>query len=136
MDFIVRQKLSGTSLTHWIFEQLPLIPKNRYLKKIKYEIIKYSFYLSYTAKDLNAFSKVLGEFELSKPNIWNVEKRLIYKSILDAIYFHLYSIEETDVEFIMDNFPLVKFSDMHKYGTYKTKDIILEKYKELKPMFK
>ena len=136
MDFIVRQKLSGTSLTHWIFEQLPLIPKNSYLKKIEYEIIKYSFYLSYTTKDLNAFSQVLDEFELSKPNIWNIEKRLVYKSILDAIYFHLYSIEETDVEFIMDNFPLIKSSDMHKYGTYKTKDMILEKYEELKPMFK
>ena len=47
---------------------------------------------------------------------------------LDATFFHLYGIERDDVDYIMDTFPVVKKRDEHRYGTFRTKELILEIY--------
>ena len=47
---------------------------------------------------------------------------------LDAAYFHLYGIEREDVDYIMDSFPVVKTKDEQRYGTFRTKELILEIY--------
>jgi len=45
---------------------------------------------------------------------------------LDAAYFHLYSIERDDVDYIMETFPVVKRKDEAAHGEYRTKRVILE----------
>ncbi|GAI01150.1 unnamed protein product, partial [marine sediment metagenome] len=47
-----------------------------------------------------------------------------------------YELSDEDMDYILDTFPIVKRRDMKKYGEYRTKRLILEKYEELKPMFK
>ncbi len=43
-------------------------------------------------------------------------------------YFHLYSIQRDDVDYIMDTFPIVKRKDEKAHGHYRTKDTILQIY--------
>jgi hypothetical protein len=50
---------------------------------------------------------------------------------LDAAYFHLYGISAEDVDYIMDTFPIVKRKDETKYGSYRTKEKILEIYEKM-----
>jgi hypothetical protein len=50
---------------------------------------------------------------------------------LDAAYFHLYGISSQDVDYIMDTFPIVKRKDQTKYGSYRTKEKILEIYEKM-----
>ena len=46
---------------------------------------------------------------------------------LDALYFHLYGISSaTDVEYIMETFPIVKRKDEAAHGEYRSKRVILE----------
>ena len=47
---------------------------------------------------------------------------------LDAAFFHLYGIEREDVDYIMETFPVVKKRDEQRYGTFRTKELILEIY--------
>ena len=47
---------------------------------------------------------------------------------LDAAYFHLYSINRDDVDYIMDTFPIVRRKDEAAHGEYRTKRVILEMY--------
>jgi hypothetical protein len=61
-----------------------------------------------------------------------VERRFLLRCELDAAYFHLYSIERDDVDYIMETFPIVKRKDEKHYGEYRTKRVILEIYDEIR----
>ena len=47
---------------------------------------------------------------------------------LDAAFFHLYGIERDDVDYIMETFPIVKRRDIERYGSFRTKELILQVY--------
>ena len=47
---------------------------------------------------------------------------------LDAAFFHLYGIERDDVDYIMETFPIVKRKDEQRYGSFRTKELILDVY--------
>jgi hypothetical protein len=47
---------------------------------------------------------------------------------LDALFFHLYGISREDADYMLDTFPIVKRKDEAKYGTYRTKELILAEY--------
>ena len=47
---------------------------------------------------------------------------------LDAAFFHLYGIERDDVDYIMETFPIVKRKDVERYGSFRTKELILDVY--------
>ena len=62
----------------------------------------------------------------------NDERRFLLRCELDAAYFHLYGIERDDVDYIMDTFPIVKRKDEKQYREYRTKQVILEMYDEMR----
>lgn len=128
-DYIVRQSLGGTNMTWGYVKQFPVIAHNKYfpqlLKIIKNNVLK----LSYTAIDLKLFSKDLG-YE-GEPFIWDEEERFQLKCELDAIYGHLYGLTREEFDYILETFPIVKRKDLDKYGTYRTKDTILQLYDEM-----
>ena len=47
---------------------------------------------------------------------------------LDAAFFHLYGIGRNDVDYVMETFTLVKRKEQQRYGTYRTKELIVEIY--------
>jgi hypothetical protein len=60
------------------------------------------------------------------------ERRFEIRCELDAVFFHLYGIDnEDDVDYIMETFPIVKRKDEKQYGTYRTKNRILEIYRDM-----
>ena len=59
---------------------------------------------------------------------WESELRTLRRAELDACFFHLFGIERPDVEYIMDTFPIVQRKDEARFGTYRTKELILEVY--------
>jgi len=78
----------------------------------------------------------LGPLVLGKPHNrwapapfrWDEERRARLRAELDAIYAHLYGLGREDVDYILETFPIVKRKDVGRYGTYKTKEIILSHY--------
>ncbi len=109
--------------------------------------------LSYTAWDLEAFAQDCGSN--CPPFRWDEGRRFLLRCELDAAFFHLYLPAESDdgwlqaknetaedlarfkasfptprdaVAYIMETFPIVKRKDEAEWGTYRTKETIIEIY--------
>ena len=133
-DFLVRQKLGGTSLGQYVLKQLPALEPTTFDQSNPWGasdslvdwIASRVARLCYTAHDMVDFASSLG---ISRgPYVWDMEERRSIKAELDAAFFHLYGIGRDDVDYIMETFPIVKRKDMAEYGEYLTKRMILEIY--------
>jgi hypothetical protein len=84
------------------------------------------------------------------PFIWDELRRFKIRAELDAAFFHLYLGNEEEwkktatkelleyfpsprnaVEYVMETFPIIKGRDEQKYGSYRTKELILEIYDKM-----
>ena len=133
-DYVVRQKLQGTTLNWYIVEQLPVIAPADYDRAFgtttARDLVRdHVLHLTYTAHDMAPFARDLG-YE-GPPFIWNEEERRHLRARLDALYFHLYGLSRADAAYILDTFPIVRRHDEAAFGTYRTKEMILAYYNAL-----
>lgn len=133
LDYIARQKIGGTSMAYFIVKQLPILPPYVYDKAVPWLggtiaawIRQRVLELSYTTQDMELFAQDLADAGL--PFRWDEERRFVMRAELDAVFFHLYGVDRDDVEYIIDTFPIVKRKDEKRYGTYRTKESILQVY--------
>jgi hypothetical protein len=134
LDYVVRQKIAGANLTYNYVTQWPVLTPQAYDRPLSWEpeFPLYSWIesrvleLSYTAYDLAGFASYLGDD--GPPFQWDEERRFAMRAELDAAFFHLYGIEQEDVDYIMEAFPVVKKRDEQRYGTFRTKELILKIY--------
>ncbi|MFF8267470.1 Eco57I restriction-modification methylase domain-containing protein [Streptomyces sp. NPDC016562] len=125
LDYVLRQKLGGTNLNLFQFEQLPFLSPGDVAPHGKF-IGRRVLELAYSTYDMRPFARDLGD--TGAPFIWNEDRRTVIRAELDALFFHLYGITRDDVDYILDTFPIVRRKDEAKYGTYRTKDLILAEY--------
>jgi len=155
-DFISRLKLGGNHMNFFLLKQLLHFSPQRYELKSQVNtndinlnlIIFRTIELIYTAIDLEPFALDCGYN--GPPFIWDEERRFMMRAELDALYFHLYLGDVNEwrskgaeellkyfhtprdaVAYIMETFPIVKRKDEQKYGSYRTKETILEIYDEM-----
>ena len=134
LDYVARQKITGANLSYFLVEQFPVLPPAAYMAPVGwlsgYEldgwIRQRVLELSYTAYDLEPFAADLGDD--GPPFRWDEERRFVMRAELDAAFFHLYGIERDDVDYIMETFPIVKRKDEQRYGSFRTKELILDVY--------
>lgn len=133
-DYVARQKIHGAHLTKMIAYQLPIPVPSR----LKEPFVEGSYwgFLEKRALELTVVTFSLSKFARDfgydgSPFHWDVERRFLLRSELDAALFHLYSIARSDVEFVMDSFPIVQGRDEERHGEYRTKRVILEMYDEM-----
>lgn len=124
-DFVSRKKIGGTTLNYFYWKQFPVLPPLQ-LIGCKSFIVARVLELTYTAYDMMPFARDVGD--TGNPFRWDENRRVIIRAELDALFFHLYGINRDDVEYIMETFPIVKRKDEAKYGTYRTKELILAEY--------
>ena len=127
-DFVARQKVQGQRLNWYIVEQLPVIGETDYDRqfgnKTAREIVrKHVLRLSYTSHDMEPCARDLGYD--GDPFMWDEEERCHLRARLDALYFHLYGISREDADYILSTFPIVKREDEEKFGTYRTRNLVL-----------
>jgi len=86
--------------------------------------------LSYTAYDLQPFAQDLGYS--GEPFPWDEDRRRHCNAKLDALYFLLYGLEESEAKYVLSTFPIIKKSDTKVFGRYLTQDLILAYMRALK----
>ncbi len=128
-DFLGRQKLQGQNYSIYILEQLPVITPERFEAtiggvKIADFIGEQVLHLSYTAHDLAPFARDLGYD--GPPFVWDDADRRSRMAALDALFMHLYGLNEDDAAYILDTFPIVRDQDVAAFGEYQTKRLVLE----------
>ncbi|MFE7194587.1 Eco57I restriction-modification methylase domain-containing protein [Kitasatospora sp. NPDC057541] len=133
-DYVVRQKVAGTSMTYGYVMQFPVPPLDAVLpfsasgeERLADWLTPRVLELSYTSHDMAAFGKDYGDE--GAPYRWDEARRELLRGELDAAMFHAYGISRADVEYVMDAFPTVKKRDEAAHGgAYRTKDLILDIY--------
>jgi hypothetical protein len=157
MDYVARQKVGGTHLSYGLLKQIAALAPATYDGHLPWhgtESHPYSFHewllprvleLTYTSWDLEPFAKDCG-YE-GPPFAWDEERRFLLRAELDAAFFHLYlgtpdewSRTASDalkshlpsprdaVNHILETFPIVKKKDLESFGTFRTKDTIMDIY--------
>ncbi|MCY9784213.1 N-6 DNA methylase [Nocardiopsis sp. EMB25] len=124
-DYLLRNSFSQPSIPQSTSEQVPVLSPG-VLEPFASFIVGRVAELTFTACDMAPFARDLGDE--GAPFRWDEERRAVMRAELDALFFHLYGINRDDVDYIMETFPIVKRKDVEKYGTYRTKELILEIY--------
>jgi hypothetical protein len=133
-DYCARQKFAGTSLKYYLFKQLPVLRPVVFSSPAPWSggwhldawIGTRVLELTYTAYDMIPFAADLGDD--GPPFRWDEERRFAMRAELDGAFFHLYGVERDDVDYIMETFPVVKRRDIERYGSFRTKELILQVY--------
>ncbi|ACZ90494.1 Eco57I restriction-modification methylase domain-containing protein [Streptosporangium roseum] len=132
LDYVVRQKSSGTHLKYFTVRQLPILspeaygedclwgPGERLHLWVRARVLE----LSYTSYGLEAFARDNGD--KGAPYRWDEERRFWLRAELDAAYFHLYGVVREDVDYIMDTFRAFRNKSPDLFE--RTKKAILEIY--------
>ncbi|MDT8911271.1 Eco57I restriction-modification methylase domain-containing protein [Amycolatopsis sp. PS_44_ISF1] len=124
-DYALRNSLSQPSIPKGTSHQIP-VPAMGDLRFHESYVRARVLELIYTTYDMTPFARDIGS--VGAPFRWDDERRVVIRAELDALFFHLYGISREDVDYILDTFPIVKRKDEAKYGTYRTKDLILAEY--------
>jgi hypothetical protein len=129
-DFVSRQRIGGTHMTQFIWKQLP-VPTPAMIEPHLPFITPRVLELVYTAYDMTPFARDLGDE--GEPFCWDEDRRAQLCAELDAFFFRLYGIDDRDdVDYICETFQTetggLKHNDISKYGTYRTKDLVLAAY--------
>lgn len=128
-DYIVRQKIGGTNLTFNYLKQIPVVSPKKYSSSLEKKIIEMVLRLNYTSFSLKKFAADLGYD--GEPFPWDVKERYYLRCELDAIYGHLYNLTRKEFEYIINTFTSVNRKDLEKYGSYRTKETILQYFDEM-----
>jgi hypothetical protein len=141
LDFVLRQKIGGTSLSYFILKQLPVIPPDRYSRADIDFIAPRVLELTYTAWDMQPFAQDMGYD--GEPFIWNPDRRALLRADLDAYYAHLYGLTRDELRYILDpadvygpdfpseTFRVLKNNEMKQFGEYRTQRLVLEAWDRL-----
>ena len=128
LDFVARSKVQGTAMNWYIAEQLPVIAPDDYDRRFggttARDLVRdHVLRLTYTAHDMEPFARDL-EYD-GPPFIWDEEERRHLRARLDALYFHLYGLDREDAAYVLNTFPIVQRQDVGKFGSYRTRDLVL-----------
>ncbi|REE98222.1 Eco57I restriction-modification methylase domain-containing protein [Thermomonospora umbrina] len=134
-DFIARQKASGAHMGRRIWKQLP-VPRPEDLATHTTFLVRRVLELVYTAHEMAHLARDLGD--ASEPFCWDEERRAQIRAELDAYFFLLYGITQDDADYILETFQTdtggLKNNEIAKYGTYRTKDLVLAEYNRMAPL--
>lgn len=142
LDWSARFSVGGTNMNFFIVKQLPVLPPETYLEEaypgLKYFelVVPRVLELTYTANDLEAFARELGYDK--HPFTWNEQRRHCLKCELDAVFAHMYELDRSDLEWVLDapnpssSFPTLKKNEMKEFGEYRTYRYVLQAYDQLK----
>lgn len=132
-DFAARQKVAGTHVAFFVFNQLPVLSRSTIEAECLWLdstwqdwILKRALELSYTSWDLSGLAADVGSG--GPPFIWDRDRRAALRAELDAGFFHLYGLSRDDLCYVLDTFPIVQRKDEAAFGEYRTKRLILENY--------
>jgi hypothetical protein len=99
-DYLVRQKVGGAVLSHFILKQLPIMPPSAYTPADIDFIVPRVLELVYTAYDLRPFAEDMGYH--GEPFRWDEGRRAQVRAELDAYYARLYGLTRDELRYILD----------------------------------
>lgn len=139
VDYVARQKVSGTELSQFIIRQLP-IPSPQHFeevrlngKPIRQRIAELSLRLIYSANDLSDFADEAGYDGRPFQFTGDDRSRESIRTELEALICHVYGLDATDLDRLFSTFEQVRERDNQEHGYYRTRENVREKFLDLAP---
>ncbi|MBD2124853.1 N-6 DNA methylase [Microcoleus sp. ZQ-A2] len=141
LDYVLRQKIGGASLSYFILKQLPVIPPEVYTSEDIEFISSRVLELIYTAWDMQPFAQDMGYN--GEPFIWDSQRRALLRAELDAYYAKLYGLTRDELRYILDpadvygsdfpseTFRVLKNKEIKQFGEYRTQRLVLEAWDKM-----
>ena len=131
-------------MNFYIVKQLPVLPPKAYLGELAKDsgltlaeaVATRVLELTYTAHDVEGFAASLGYG--GPPFPWDEGARHRLKCELDAIFAHIYELDRSQLEWILDSeppgvsFPTLKRNEEDRFGEYRTWRYILRAFDQLR----
>lgn len=145
-DYVARQKVGGANLNFYLLKQFPILPPDAYAPEDVAFIAPRVVELVYTAWELEPFARDMG-YE-GPPFAWDPDRRAVLRADLDGYYAHLYGLNRTELQYILDpaavkgpefpskTFPTLKRAEQKAYGEYRTERLVLAAYDALAQRFR
>jgi len=135
MDYVARQKISGTHLTYGLISQLACPAPSAFTDRPDWLNTSLSKFLrpriaelSYTSYRIKPYAvDVLGG-DPGAPFRWLPERRDQLKAEIDAAMLHLYGLDREDAEHVLDSFPVLRKYEERDHGEFRTKRLVLAAY--------
>lgn len=140
-DFLMRQKLGGTSLTYSYLRQVPIPPPEAYASEDIAFIVPRVLELTYTSHSMAPFARDLG-YE-GPPFAWDEDRRAQLRAELDAWYALAYGLTRDELRYVLDpkdvmgedypseTFRVLQKNEIARHGEYRTRRLVLAAYDEL-----
>lgn len=141
LDWSARISVGGVHMSFFIVKQLPVLPPEAYLKNSTCGhpwvqlIVPRVLELTYTSEEMEGFANDLGF--AGPPFPWLKERRHCLRCELDAIFAHMYGLERSDLDWILDapasssSFPSLKQHEVKSFGEYRTRRLVLQAFDSL-----
>lgn len=134
-DYLMRQKLSGTTLSSYIVEQLacpapgafdvvPAWSANSLSAFVRPRVLE----LSYTSNKVRAYAEDLSGGTAGNPFRWIPERRWQLIAELDAAMLHMFELDRADAEHVLDSFIVQRKNEERDLGEFRTKRLVLAAY--------
>ena len=142
-DYIVRQKVGGTSLTYFTMKQLAVLSPECFSEADLEFIVPRVLELTYTSNELKPWAEDLGY--MGAPFSWNQKRRAQLRAELDVYYAKLYGLTLEELRYILDpadvmgedypseTFRVLKNNEMREFREYRTQRLVLEAWDTLTP---
>lgn len=140
VDYSLRQKTSG-GMNLFVIKQAPIqrppgesvvCPwgEGALLDFVTARVVE----LSYTAHDLADFAEDCAM--PGAPFRWDPDRRAVLQAELDALFFHLYGLDRSDTEWVLDTFTVLRKYEVRPpprggHGEFRTKRLVLERYDDM-----
>jgi hypothetical protein len=141
LDYIARQKISGSHLTQFGLEQFPVLPPNSYSVDDLAFIVPRVLELTYTSHSMAPFARDLGYD--GQPFAWDENRRAQLRAELDAWYALAYGLTRDELRYVLDpkdvmgadypseTFRVLQKNEIAKHGEYRTQRLVLAAYDAL-----
>lgn len=152
LDYIAKQKVSGTSLTYHYFKQFAVLPPDRYTSADVAFIVPRVLELTYTSDELTPWAEDLSAYDprpqddRGRPFSWNPQRRAQLRAELDAYFARLYGLSRDNLCYILDptdvmgagypseTFRVLKEAEIRAHGEYRTRKLVLQAWDRLGAM--
>jgi hypothetical protein len=135
MDYIARQKLSGTHMTYGMVNQLACPEPAAFEATpgwsgetldafVRARVLE----LTYTSYRIRPYAVDVVGGEPGEPFRWLPERRDQLRAELDAAMLHLYGLDRSDCEHVLDSFLVLRKYEERDHGEFRTKRLVLAVY--------
>ncbi len=144
-DFVVRQKLGGTNMSHFYTKQFPVFAPSDYSDEDEQFLVSRVLELTYTSHSMAPWAKDLGYSGAPFP--WDENRRATLQAEINAFFSRKYGLTRDELVYILDpqeamgeDFHSVTFPGLKRneesdpsVGEYRTKRLVLEAWARMHP---